>query len=308
MSSKRRGFTLVELLVVIAILGILAALLLPAVQYAREAGRRTDCKNNLRQLAVATHNHHDSVGVLPTGYLGPTIVPKPFPALPIRAAEYAGVLVKILPYLEQQNLQREIGINLDVQKFSKQLWWSDQATWNAAQYRYPGFICLSADPASGEGVAVAEHSQITSSTDVEHIVYYIPNEKGGDHLGRTNYMGCAGQVGRVGVGSLDQHEGIFHNRSELVMGAIIDGTSNTLLFGEVTGSAAIHHTWMGSGAMPVGWGLMRGNEDSQVSAHQFGSHHGDFVQFCLADGSVQQMSVYTSQQVLVRAAGRHDGG
>jgi prepilin-type N-terminal cleavage/methylation domain-containing protein len=307
LNKNSTGFTLVELLVAIAIIGILAALLLPAVQYAREAGRRTGCKNNLRQLALATHNHHDSLGTLPTGYLGPAIRPVPIPPLPVRAAEYVGALATILPYLEQQNLQREIGINLDVHRFSRQVWWSDESSWNAAQYRYPAFICPSNDFAASAGAAVAAHSQITSPTEVTHCVYWLPNEWGGDKLGRTNYMGCAGLVGRVGDNSLDQYEGVFHNRSQPVMGAILDGTSNTLLFGEVTGSTAIRHTWMGSGAMPVGWGLMRGSEDAPLSSHQFGSRHVNIVQFCLADGAVRPLNTYMSQDVLVHAAARHDG-
>ena len=103
---KGRGFTLVELLVVIAIIGILIGLLLPAVQKIREAANRTQCQNNLRQLALASHNCNDTLGRLPpmTGsYLGPAGGVVFFGG---KAASNGNVFYWLLPFLEQENLQK----------------------------------------------------------------------------------------------------------------------------------------------------------------------------------------------------------
>src|SRR5262245_38816439 len=95
----RRGFTLVELLVVIAIIGVLVALLLPAVQAAREAARRSQCQNNLRQIGLATQNFHDTNNYLPP--------------LRIAGAEgWASYWVLIMPYIEQSNLQAAWNLQL----------------------------------------------------------------------------------------------------------------------------------------------------------------------------------------------------
>src|SRR3954467_6733282 len=101
--KRQPGFTLIELLVVIAIIAVLIALLLPAVQQAREAARRTQCKNNLKQIGLALHNYHDITSTtFPCGYMGQTQVPGPSQGT---LANYSGWgwMAMLLPQFDQSN-------------------------------------------------------------------------------------------------------------------------------------------------------------------------------------------------------------
>src|SRR5438046_2551045 len=103
MSGKRNAFTLIELLVVIAIIGVLIGLLLPAVQAAREAARRIQCVNNLKQVGLALHSYHEAVRVLPFGSSGRTYPPKgPKPLL--WSCRQSGPMTMLLPFLEERPL------------------------------------------------------------------------------------------------------------------------------------------------------------------------------------------------------------
>jgi prepilin-type N-terminal cleavage/methylation domain-containing protein/prepilin-type processing-associated H-X9-DG protein len=106
-ARRNRGFTLIELLVVIAIIAILIALLLPAVQQAREAARRTQCRNNLVQLGLALQNYHAAHRVLPPGCVNET---GPISSAP--QGYHIGWLAQLLPYLDEGNLYRQFDFRL----------------------------------------------------------------------------------------------------------------------------------------------------------------------------------------------------
>ena len=130
MRTKRQpqAFTLVELLVVIAIIGVLVALLLPAVQAAREAARRSDCMNRLRQLAIGAQNHHDSKKVFPSASTTKLI---PGTTNQVTSLSY---LVQILPYIEQQNIGKMVNFNQH---------WSDTTNFDVSRTPLPTFRCPS---------------------------------------------------------------------------------------------------------------------------------------------------------------------
>ena len=114
--GRRRGFTLIELLVVIAIIAVLIALLLPAVQAAREAARRIQCTNNLKQLALATQNYHDIHGRFPLGALGKDTTTGLYPANAYRQPFIVGVL----PFLEAGTLFSSYNMNLQFEVVANQ--------------------------------------------------------------------------------------------------------------------------------------------------------------------------------------------
>jgi prepilin-type N-terminal cleavage/methylation domain-containing protein/prepilin-type processing-associated H-X9-DG protein len=109
---RRTGFTLIELLVVIAIIAVLLSLLLPAVQAAREAARRMQCVNNLKQIGIALHNYHDAIGTLPFGNSGRTFPPRGRKPLLWACAE-TGPLTMLLPFIEQRPLYDAINLQID---------------------------------------------------------------------------------------------------------------------------------------------------------------------------------------------------
>src|SRR5437868_1283016 len=109
MISPRRGFTLIELLVVIAIVGVLCALVLPAIQAAREAARRVQCLNNLKQMGLALHAYHETLGSLPMGYVS---LPSPDPLATSPGWSWAAM---ILPRLEQTPLYDSANFDLAVE-------------------------------------------------------------------------------------------------------------------------------------------------------------------------------------------------
>lgn len=209
-SSKPTGFTLVELLVVIAIIGVLVALLLPAVQSAREAARRSECQNKLKQLALGMHNHHDTYRLLPAGatFRGGTVTPNKL--------GYAWV-IPLLPYIEQGPLHEQYrAVITDVDLFACCDW-----PIQARNTLIPAFICPS-QPTSADFIKAGDET----------------NGRGM----AGNYLACAGNglsadtsvAGTTtdGHGGLDRTNGIFQANKGKGFQDIVDGTSNTLLLSE----------------------------------------------------------------------------
>jgi prepilin-type N-terminal cleavage/methylation domain-containing protein len=295
--GTRGGFTLVELLVVIAIIGILVALLLPAIQAAREAGRRTSCANNMKQIGLAAHEFHDTYHLLPPGYLGPV------PHADFNAAtgnQYLGSLVYLLPYMEQKNLYDLVQTEKNVDKIGPG-WWSNGSTVAAALTKVKPFLCPSTNPyISPNGVTASLNVYQSGSTLFFQIVYFS-NSGTPTQLGRTNYVGVAGYWGNLPTSATaDRYQGAFSNRTTHSLASIEDGTSNTLLFGETMGgkddntsAPQFGQTWIGSGAMITGGGL------NTRQWYAFSSEHPSVVQFVMADGAVKRVNRTIDQTMYV---------
>ncbi|MCC9609273.1 DUF1559 domain-containing protein [Blastopirellula sp. JC732] len=299
--SRRTAFTLVELLVVIAIIGVLIALLLPAVQQAREAARRMSCSNNLKQIGLGLHNYHDTFGSLP-----PMIVKSGDSPNDVNPAWAWSAL--LLPMLELGNEHD----TLQVGKLS--LTQSAQTTAGAAVLgrALPAFLCPSD----------------TASADV------TARSVAGVRLGRSSYPGVNGHGPRVyyyDQGPTASASGIFSDRVKgFLFRDVVDGTSNTMAVGERTQSmprttqenstqwaGTTHGEEDDSGyrgsleiagctGFPMNEPYIAGITDWQYQ-HWFRSNHPGGAQFAFVDGSVHFLSQTIDMTTYRNLSNRHDG-
>ncbi|MDR0336323.1 MAG: DUF1559 domain-containing protein, partial [Planctomycetaceae bacterium] len=157
----RFGFTLVELLVVIAIIGVLIALLLPAVQAAREAARRMQCTNKLKQMAIACHNHHDTSNLWPSAQMIPQAIAGAkktgsvgTDGVPVQQLRRWGYVVQILPFLEQQSVFDNVVQYLDTTVNASP--WANTA---ALRVKMSALICPS--DSVGQATDANAHSRLS---------------------------------------------------------------------------------------------------------------------------------------------------
>ncbi|MEZ6063596.1 MAG: DUF1559 domain-containing protein [Planctomycetaceae bacterium] len=230
--KRARGFTLIELLVVIAIIAILIALLLPAVQQAREAARRTQCKNNLKQMGLALHNYHDA-------HLS-------FPFAWMLGADFNSSVwsVQILPYLEQANLWRELDPNIPAYDQAAAFGFGpassiarQQAAIKTPLQVYlcpstPGMVLHTYDltPAGFPLTWTAARSDYTPTTGVRAGIAVIAY-KGNPGGNRGGAMNAVGFNPSNPTGSSDD---------TTKMRDFTDGTSNTIAVGERVGGTTIY--------------------------------------------------------------------
>ena len=286
--GRRPGFTLVELLVVIAIIGVLIGMLLPAVQMVREAARRTDCTNRMKQISLALLNYESSHRRLPPGITDSA-------ATPWASSTW---LTQILPFVEQQGVwdQASVDYRSSPNPFAGHL---------GLQTVLPTFNCPS-DPNAGE-LHWTHQSRLVASTD---------------------YLGVNGT-------DHQQLDGVFYLESQTRMADVLDGTSQTLLFGERPPSADFWYGWWyaghgfnGSGSPDMLLGVRElnaappsggttylescppgpysfgpGKVDQQCDALHFWSFHPGGANFALVDGSIHFLA-YDGDTVLPALATR----
>lgn len=219
----RPGFTLVELLVVIAIIGILVALMLPAVQMAREAARRMQCTNNLKQIGVAMHNYHEIHGSFPSGSVTKPNASGSMPG----GRESWGWHVFIMPQMEQQGLYDQLRPN------ERRL---------ANVFDTPDEVLLQTYIAPYHCPSDARKSVVSKTVRM-----FLGNNNRDLDVGKSNYAGVMGLYdGAVDFngGSNGENNGVFFNNSKIRLADILDGTSTTFCVGErETGCAAA--SWPG---------------------------------------------------------------
>lgn len=311
LEKRIRAFTLVELLVVIAIIGILVALLLPAIQAAREAARRTECNNNLKQLGVALQNYHDVYKRFPIGSLDRD--PGSYPTGGARRLWQSGrhrkgtPLVKLLPFVEQQgiydplNQDGDVEGQIDAMKPRPQL----------GAYRCPSdpYENISRPP-SNYGMSLG--AQRMSSR------------------GCRQYQGhLKGPTGHGSTANGANISGVFSRYTWAArLRDVTDGTSTTIAIGEILPNCGDHHRggWRNSNALwtattaPINFPTCPGelpghggspydcfSDGNWTTSQGFKSKHPGGAQFVFCDGSVHFLNESIDYATYQRLGCRRDG-
>ncbi len=292
-SRSPRGLTLIEILVVLAILGILIALLLPAVQAAREAQRRIQCQNNIRQIGLALHGHHDVHKRLPAGWVSVATSGEPGWA-------WSALLLEFLEQPSSPNVK-----------------WASNTAVVAAPMPVPNTGRMRIDHASNQTLRQRSIPLFLCPTDPAPEIFMLRKGSGASmfEVARSNYAGVFGAAAIESNAAAG--DGLFYRNSRTRFADIRDGQSNTLMVGERAyrqpGSDEGSATWVGvvpgakrSMARVVGR-AGRVPNDVLGDFADFGSWHPFGANFVMADGSVRMISDEIDQDAYHALATRGGG-
>jgi prepilin-type N-terminal cleavage/methylation domain-containing protein/prepilin-type processing-associated H-X9-DG protein len=312
------GFTLVELLVVIAIIGVLVALLLPAIQAAREAARRTACQNNFKQVGLALQNYHSALGAFPPGTEYAEFRNANCTDLPVAGDQRGfGWGAFILPYLEQNSLHERLDFKGSIFDYA-----NPNGNWANSVVLVDAFVCPS---------EINQTKWVDCCTNRDH------GGAPGDDWRLSSMVGIGDSVQAhcMMYQPFTYGRGVLYNYSKVSVAQITDGTSNTFIFGEITSALGrdaagvevpVGMTWVTRAVTDVrqginGPGTLPGGRDDKIdpldgdggNRHEeyfrevgLSSFHPGGTHIAFADGSVQFFNEDSNQDVLFAHATRAD--